>query len=139
MTRVVATGVFEIIHPGHIFFLNEAKKLGDELVVIVARDTTAKKRKRHPVINENQRLKVVQSLKPVDKAILGDITDFFKPILRINPDILVLGPNQNFNPKHLELEFKNRNLKIKIVRLKKMLKGKSKSSKKIIERIKKSR
>jgi len=136
MTRVVATGVFEIIHPGHIFLLNEAKKLGDELIVIVARDVTAKKRKRHPVINENQRLKVVQSLKLVDRAILGDKKDFFKSISKIKPDILVLGQNQDFNLKHLESEFKKRNLNVKVVRIKKMLNGKANSSTKIIEKIK---
>ena len=71
MIRVLATGVFDILHPGHVHFLTEAKKLGDELVVVVARDSVAQKMKRLPFIPENIRVAMVGSLKPVDRAILG--------------------------------------------------------------------
>ncbi|MEM3333979.1 MAG: adenylyltransferase/cytidyltransferase family protein, partial [Thermoplasmata archaeon] len=78
MVRVMASGVFDILHPGHIFFLEEAKKLGNELVVVVARDSTARKLKHQPIMNEDVRLKMVTALKPVDIAILGHEDDIFK-------------------------------------------------------------
>ncbi|MEM3661293.1 MAG: adenylyltransferase/cytidyltransferase family protein, partial [Candidatus Micrarchaeaceae archaeon] len=56
---MMATGVFDIINPGHIYFLKEAKKLGDELVVVVARDSTAKKLKHRPLMNEDTRLRII--------------------------------------------------------------------------------
>ncbi len=72
MKKIVATGTFSIIHPGHLLFLEEARKLADELIVIVARDRNIKKRKNDIVIPEKQRLRVVKALKVVDRAILGD-------------------------------------------------------------------
>ena len=71
MTRVMATGVFDILHLGHIHFLRESKKLGEELVVVVARDSTAGKRGKTPVFNESARLQLVKELRLVDHAILG--------------------------------------------------------------------
>jgi FAD synthetase len=116
MVRVVATGTFEIIHPGHLRFLSEAKKLGDELIVIVARSKNVK-HKPKPVIPEEQRRKVVESIKYVDKAILGDEKDIFKPIIELNPDIIVLGHDQHFDEKWLEQELRKRNIKSKVVRI----------------------
>ena len=74
MVRVMASGVFDILHTGHISYLEQAKAAGDELVVVVACDSTVRKRKHEPVTPENMRLKIVQSLKPVDRAILGKDT-----------------------------------------------------------------
>ena len=71
MVRVMASGVFDILHPGHVMFLREAKKLGDELVVVVARDSTVMKFKHKPIMPENVRRFLVESLKPVDRAVLG--------------------------------------------------------------------
>ena len=135
MITVVATGVFDIIHPGHIEFLEEAKRLGDSLIVIVASDEMAKKKKRCPIIPERQRLKVVSSLKGVDKAILGDQRDIFVPMLKIKPDILVLGKNQDFDDILLEEELKKIGLNTKVVRINKFWDDDLNSSKKIIERI----
>ncbi|HTD81915.1 MAG TPA: adenylyltransferase/cytidyltransferase family protein, partial [Thermoplasmata archaeon] len=56
MVRVMATGVFDLLHPGHVAFLREAKALGDELVVVVARDSTAKRFKHTPITPEAQRV-----------------------------------------------------------------------------------
>ena len=67
---MVATGTFDILHPGHIYYLEESRKLGDELHVIVARDRNVR-HKPSPVIGEAQRLKVVQALRVVDSARLG--------------------------------------------------------------------
>ncbi|MEM4098073.1 MAG: adenylyltransferase/cytidyltransferase family protein, partial [Candidatus Micrarchaeaceae archaeon] len=85
MTKVMATGVFDILHLGHIYFLTEAKKLGDELVVVVARDSTAERLKRKPIMDENTRLKIVSSLKVVDEARLGNKDDIFKTVEEIKP------------------------------------------------------
>jgi len=114
---VVATGVFEILHPGHIRYLERSRELGDRLVVIVARDKTAQKRKRRPVIDEKQRLHMVASLKPVDEAVLGDPEDFFATIKRIAPDILSIGPDQDFDEEELSGQFDERGIGAKIVRI----------------------
>jgi FAD synthetase len=117
MVRVIATGTFEIIHPGHLRFLQEAKKLGDELIVIVAR-TKNVKHKPKPVVPEEQRRKVVESIRYVDKAVLGDKEDIFKPILELRPDIIALGHDQHFDEKWLEEELRKRNINAKVIRIK---------------------
>ncbi len=134
MVRVVATGTFDIIHPGHIRYLEEAKKLGDELIVIVARERNVK-HKPKPIIPENQRVKVVSALKPVDKAILGDEKDIFKPIMELKPDIIVLGYDQHFDEKKLEEELRKRGLKTRVIRIRAKEDCEYCSSTKIIKRI----
>ena len=101
MTRVVATGTFDILHPGHVLYLQSSKALGDELVVIVARDVNVK-HKPKPILPEEQRLRMVASLKVVDLAVLGSETDTFLPIEQLKPDIITLGYDQHFNPALLE-------------------------------------
>jgi FAD synthetase len=115
---VVATGVFEILHPGHIKYLEEAKKLGDRLTVVVARDETAKRRKRRPVISEKQRLHMVRELKPVDDAVLGDNDDMYSTIVRLRPDVLAIGPDQEWDEGEIESELRSRGLHTKVVRIK---------------------
>lgn len=137
MKIVVATGVFDILHPGHVLFLEEAKKLGDRLTVIVARDKTVEEMKNNLAIPEKQRLDVVKTLKPVDKALLGDEEDIFKPIREIDPDIIALGRDQHFDEEKLEKELKKRGLKARVVRIEKYLEGELNSSRKIIEKIRK--
>jgi len=134
MVRVVATGTFDIIHPGHIRFLEEAKKLGDELIVIVAREKNVK-HKPKPIIPEEQRRRVVEALKPVDKAILGDEHDIFKPIMELKPDIIVLGYDQHFDEKKLEEELRKRGLNTKVIRINVKEECEYCSSAKIIKRI----
>ena len=68
MAKVMATGTFDLLHMGHIFYLREAKKLGDELVCVVARDSTVRKLKHEPVTPEDMRLSIIRELKIVDKA-----------------------------------------------------------------------
>jgi FAD synthetase len=117
-TLVVATGVFEILHPGHLQYLEDAKKLGDRLLVIVATDETASRRKRRPVISEKQRLHMVKALKPVDDAVLGHEGDMYETIVKLKPDILAVGPDQEFDEGELEGELRRRGLKTKVVRVK---------------------
>ena len=116
MTRVVATGTFDILHPGHVLYLCRARQLGDELWVIVSRESTVK-HKRKPLIPEQQRLSMVQSLKCVDHAILGSQTDMFEPIVRIKPDIIVLGFNQHWDEEELKRQLAERGINAKVVRL----------------------
>ncbi|AEA46938.1 adenylyltransferase/cytidyltransferase family protein [Archaeoglobus veneficus] len=134
MVRVIATGTFDIIHPGHIRFLKEAKKLGDELIVIVAREKNVR-HKPKPIIPEEQRRRVVEGIKYVDKAILGDEEDMFKPIMELKPDIIALGYDQHFNEKWLEEELRKRGLNTKVVRIAAKEECEFCSSTKIIKRV----
>ncbi|NJD76095.1 MAG: FAD synthase [Candidatus Methanoperedens sp.] len=116
MVRVLATGTFDILHPGHLLFLSEAKALGDELYVIVARESMIK-HKPKPIVPETQRLAMVQALSIVDKAMLGSEKDMFEPLYQIKPDIIVLGKNQFFNEKELEASLRNHSIEAKVVRI----------------------
>ena len=114
--RVVATGTFDLLHPGHLYYLEESKKLGDELWVIVARDMNVKHKPR-PIIPEEQRLAMIASLRPVDHAILGDKTDMFRPIEEICPAVITIGFNQLFDEEKIRTQLAARNLTPKIVRI----------------------
>jgi len=117
MVRVVATGVFDIIHAGHLHFLEKAKDLGDELVVIVARDSTVRKMKHEPITPEGMRVELVQALKPVDRAILGYEDDMFRIITEVRPDVIALGYDQQFDENKLKEELAKRGITAQIVRL----------------------
>jgi FAD synthetase len=115
-TRVVATGTFDLLHPGHLWYLGESAKLGDELFVIVARDENIR-HKPKPIIPENQRVIMVGALKVVTTALLGDREDMFRPIMEIQPDIITLGFDQHFQEDRLCHELASRSLNIKVVRM----------------------
>jgi FAD synthetase len=132
--RVVATGTFDIIHPGHIYYLEESRKLGDELHVIVARDANVR-HKPKPVIREDQRLKVVRALRMVDFARLGDATDMFRPIEEIDPAVITLGFNQHFSEEELARALKERGLGARVVRIGEYSGDPCSSTRRIIERI----
>ncbi|MCL4325191.1 MAG: FAD synthase [Candidatus Thermoplasmatota archaeon] len=102
MVRVMATGVFDLLHPGHLHYLTEAKKLGNELVVVVARDVTVRKLKREPIVGEEARRIMVEALKPVDSAILGSEKDMFDTVVKVRPDVIALGFNQHWDEKDIE-------------------------------------
>ncbi len=98
--RVLVGGVFDILHPGHVRFLERAKEIAGpdgELVVVVARDETVERRKRTPIVPEEQRVEMVRALKPVDRAILGHPEDFAETLRRVEPDVVVLGPDQDMS------------------------------------------
>ena len=119
--KIVITGTFDLVHPGHTFLINKASKLG-EVYVIVARDVNVKKFKgESPILPEDQRLEMVQNLKKVKKAIFGKIdSDYLKIIEEINPDIIMLGSNQKVTIKMIKNGLKEKGLeKIKIIRLEK--------------------
>ena len=90
--RVMASGVFDILHLGHIHYLSEAKKLGDELVVVVASDSTVLRRKKHkPITPATQRVQIISALKSVDEAIIGREGKTYDALEDVRPDILALG------------------------------------------------
>lgn len=117
MKTVMATGVFDIIHLGHIFFLKESKKLGDELVVVVARDSTARKNGKSPVMDETTRLAIVSELKPVDRAVLGHEGDIFRIVGEIKPEIITLGYDQHFDPETIREGSRRVGVNPEVVRL----------------------
>ncbi len=115
--RVMATGVFDLLHPGHVFFLTEARQLGDELVVVVARDQTARRLKREPYVPEHIRREMVEALKPVDRAILGSTTDIYATVVAERPSIIALGYDQVWNEKEVERECERRGVPVRVVRV----------------------
>lgn len=119
MKKVLVFGTFDGLHPGHINFFEQAKKLGDYLVVVVGRDVTVNKIKgRFPKRSELLRLKAVQQCQLVNEAMLGNIGDPYEIIKKIKPDIIALGYDQNSFSAGLPEYIKKEDLKIEIVRLK---------------------
>jgi FAD synthetase len=136
---VMATGTFDLIHPGHGYYLEESKKLGGKdsrLVVVVARDATVRAKKRVPIVPENQRREVVAMLKPVDQAYLGGETDMFQIVEKLKPDIISIGPDQKFDLEWLKEELKKRNLKAEVIKIDGYLDSDLDSTCKIIKKIK---
>ncbi len=119
---VLATGVFDILHPGHLLFLEESKKQGGpgaRLVVVIAKDHTVLKRKgRPPVLPESDRRQIVASLKPVSKAILGhEEVDFLGILQQIRPSIVCVGYDQNDIKVAVKKVIADQKLPIRVVQL----------------------
>jgi cytidyltransferase-like protein len=115
---VLAGGVFDIIHPGHIHTLNAAKALGDVLVVAIATDKTAQKmKKRPPLHNQELRRELVSCLSMVDIAMIGHEEDIFETVKEVKPNIIVLGYDQVHQDKFIADGCKRINLDVEIVRL----------------------
>ncbi len=118
MTTVMAFGTFDMLHEGHRYYLSEAKKLGDTLVVVVARDETVNKLKeKFPVHNEDYRLRQVKSLSFVNKAVLGNPGDKLEMVVDHKPYIIGLGYDQTFFTEQLREKLADRHLFPKIIRL----------------------
>jgi glycerol-3-phosphate cytidylyltransferase/FAD synthetase len=115
---VLAGGVFDIIHPGHIHTLNAAKDLGDVLIVVIATDKTAEKmKKRLPLHNQEQRKMLVDSLSVVDLSIIGHEGDIFKTVDLIRPQVIALGYDQAHQEKFIKEGCKKINLNVTVARL----------------------
>jgi len=137
---VLASGVFDLLHLGHVKFLEEAKKAGGqsaELIVIVARDNTVEKRKgKKPIMPESQRRALVESLKVVDEAVLGyEEFDIGKVLQRIKPDIIAVGYDQGGMEQDVKNYVKEKGLKVEIVKISKFGKDELDSSSKIKQKI----
>ncbi|MFH1207491.1 MAG: adenylyltransferase/cytidyltransferase family protein [Patescibacteria group bacterium] len=119
MTKVLITGTFDILHPGHLSLFKQAKKLGDFLIVVVARDSTVVKVKgARPLHNQNARVRKIKKIKIADRVVLGRHGDKLKIIELIKPDIIGLGYDQRAFTKNIRAELKTRGLTPRIVRLK---------------------
>ena len=115
---VLAGGVFDIIHPGHIHTLNDARKLGDVLVVVIATDKTAiKMKKREPLHNAELRQELVSSLSMVDLCIIGNEEDIFKTVDLVKPQIIALGYDQTHQEKFITEGCKKIDLDVTVARL----------------------
>jgi FAD synthetase len=116
MTRVVAQGTFDILHPGHLHYLREAKAMGDELHVIVARAANVT-HKPGPIVPGSQRVEMVGALKPVDHARLGHPEDIFVPIEEIEPAIVALGHDQHHDDDAIEAAAADRGVDLDVRRV----------------------
>jgi FAD synthetase len=139
-TVVLASGTFDLLHLGHVRYLEEAKKAGGEnaeLIVIVARDKTVERRKGYkPVISENQRRALVEALKVVDEAILGyEDFNIGKVIDKIKPDVIAIGHDQDNMEKAVRDYIREKGLNIKVVRISKFSEDELDSSSKIKQKI----
>jgi FAD synthetase len=96
VTRIMAVGVFDLLHAGHLHYLEQAKLLGSELIVVVAHDDTVRTRKHEPVTSHDLRARMVEGLKPVDEAIVGNppSTPIYDILEKVSPDIIALGYDQ---------------------------------------------
>ena len=115
MTRVVAQGTFDLLHPGHVHYLEDAATYGDELHAIVARRTNVT-HKPEPVLCARQRRDMVAALAAVDEAHLGDTEDVFVPIERLDPDVIVLGFDQHHDEAALTTALADRGIDCRIER-----------------------
>lgn len=141
MKTVMATGTFDLLHPGHGLYLQKAKELGGKdakLVVVVAKDSTVRRKKRIPIIGESQRLEMIRMLKPVDEAYLGHPTDMFKIVRDIRPDIIAIGSDQSYKIEDLKKDLKNQKIDCEVERVSNYRKAELDSSCKIIKKIKNS-
>ena len=119
---VLASGAFDLVHYGHVHFLKEAKKAGGRnarLIVIIARDKTVEKLKgKSPVIPENQRRAVIESLKPVDEAFLGyEDMSFIDAIHKLKPSIIAVGYDQEKIEEEVSEIIEKLGLDVKIVKI----------------------
>ena len=142
--KILIAGTFDILHPGHIFLINEAAKLGDVYIIVATDKNRELYSGEAPIVPEQQRLELMKSLKNVKDAILGrHDNDTLKIVAEIKPDIILLGPDQKFSVDKLQTALKMKGLNhIEVKRLEKFydkfkLHSSSLIKKKIIENSKK--
>jgi FAD synthetase len=140
---VLASGVFDLLHLGHVRFLEDAKKAGGskaELVVIIAKDSTVERIKgKKPIMSEEQRRSLVESLKVVDEAVLGyEGLDIDEVVAKIKPDIIALGYDQAEMENDVKTYLAKHKAPIQIVRIGKFGENTLDSSSKIKQKIKSS-
>jgi len=120
MIRVMAVGVFDLLHAGHLHYMEQAKSLGDHLIVVVAHDDTVRKRKHEPVTGQDLRRRMVEGLKPVDEAVIGNPPEvpIFDILPKVNPDVIALGYDQEHAEERIRSSLEERGLgHIKVVRV----------------------
>lgn len=135
--RVLVGGVFDILHVGHIHFLKHAKELGDELIVIVAHDETVRAQKRRDPVNPAEdRAELLRAIRYVDEVYIGTPgTIDLSLVKKINPDVIAIGPDQNFDSERLKEELRKNGIKAEVIRIPYLYKSDRAKTSKIIERI----
>lgn len=137
---VLTSGAFDLLHPGHLKMLEEAKRKGGpgaRLVVVLARDETVRRNKgRDPVFNERLRKYMVSMLKPVDEVILGSKPFSFEKIIRrVKPDVVVFGYDQVELMEKFKKFCKEKNIDVKIVKARRYRVRELDSSSNVIKRV----
>ena len=118
MVRVMAQGVFDLLHLGHVHYLEKARELGDELVVVIASDKTVRDRKHEPITPQEMRREMVAALRCVDRAIIGsDGEDRYVTVQKLKPDIIALGHDQEHSERSINQELQKRGISTKVERL----------------------
>lgn len=116
MVRVMAQGTFDVLHPGHLHYLEESASLGDELVVVIGRDEKMKERK-DLLFNHDTRRKIVEALGIVDEAYVGSKGDIYDILDVIQPDIVTLGYDQPLDEDRIRDAYEERGLDIELRRM----------------------
>jgi len=134
IVKVICFGTFDFFHPGHLFYLKEAKKFGNYLIVVVANDKTVEKLKgKKPYFEQKERLKIIKNLRIVDKAILAkeakNQDEMFEILKKEKPKVIALGYDQRVDTKALNKWLKKNKISAKIVRIKPYKQKNFKSSK----------
>jgi len=119
MKKVMAFGTFDIFHKGHESYLKQAKKAGDYLIAVVARDKTVLSVKNKKSGNsEQKRKRILRNSDLADEVILGDLENKYAAIGEYQPDVIALGYDQKVDLTELKAKLKEFKLRSKIVRLK---------------------
>ena len=121
-------GTFDLLHLGHLHYFQQAKRYGDYLVVVIARDKTKQMQKKEIIFSERERLELVKNFRVVDEAVLGYPEDHLRIIQEKRPDIIFLGYDHKIDEKVLAAKLKERGLQPEIKRAKPFRIGKHKST-----------
>ena len=118
MKTVMAQGTFDVLHPGHIHYLENSKELGDNLVVVVARDSRNEDRGLY--FDEDERKEMLNALEVVDEAILGSEGDIYATVKDVDPDVITIGQDQSHSVEEVkELAEKATDHKVEVERISK--------------------
>lgn len=116
--KVMCFGTFDLLHLGHLNYFEQAKKYGNYLIVVVARDQTKLKQRKKPLFTELERVALITHIKIVDEAVLGYIDDHYRIIQEKAPEVICLGYDQQVSIGQLKKELAKRGIFPKIIRLK---------------------
>jgi len=116
MRIIYTTGVFDLLHPGHINILKQAKKLGDYLIVGLVTDELAKKYKgTYPILSYKQRLAVLKAIKYVDKVIKQSKLVTETQLAALKVDLYVKGTDWKNRTDIIKLNWLKKNKKVKFI------------------------
>ncbi len=120
MKKVMCFGAFDGLHPGHLDFFKQAKKLGDFLVVSVGTDkNVARIKGRPPLFSQDERVELIGQVKIVDEAVLGSEDDYWGHIKSLAPDVICLGYDQWASEAEVKSELAKIGMAgVRVVRLK---------------------